>query len=214
MPTEIQHVHAAPRANATASSAVSAGPQPTVTAAELTEKVGYTRGVARNLTDDIEDLHTRTQTREWQDRTSTEAKKSVPMLLDELAELGFSWRDIARLVHVSVPAVRKWRAGGGSTGSNRRDLAALLAACKLIEEHYLIHDVASWFEVPVYTGCSITPADIYEAANVGLVFELANGHGDNERILDAFKPGWRDELHSSFEVFVADDGRPALRPRA
>lgn len=156
---------------------------------------------------------TATMAAEWQARTSTEAKESVPMLLDELAELGFSWRDIARLVHVSVPAVRKWRGSGGSTGSNRRDLAALLAACKLIEERYLIHDVAAWFEVPVFPGCSITPADIYEAANVGLVFELANGHGDNERILDAFRPGWRDELRSSFEVFVADDGRPALQDK-
>lgn len=33
-------------------------------------------------------------------------------MLSDLAELGFAWRDIARLVKVSVPAVQKWRKGG------------------------------------------------------------------------------------------------------
>lgn len=53
-------------------------------------------------------------------------------MLSDLAELGFAWRDIARLVKVSVPAVQKWRKGEKASGESHSRVASLLAACDLI----------------------------------------------------------------------------------
>ncbi len=56
-------------------------------------------------------------------RTDEAAKGAPADLLSELADLGFSWTSVARIVGVSIPAVRKWRQGDAVSGHNRRRLA-------------------------------------------------------------------------------------------
>jgi len=92
---------------------------------------------------DLDDLHQRSHEVEWRTLAADRARSSTTALLDELAAMGFAWRDVARLVGVSVPAVQKWRRGEGATGENRARLASLLAACDLIAAHYLVEDLAT-----------------------------------------------------------------------
>lgn len=183
----------------------------TQTAMELTQDSGWKRGVARLDSQEADGFHRNSIFEEWNQRTAIRARTAPGTLLEELGALGFSWRDVARMIGVSVPAVQKWRRGAGVTGENRGGLAALAAACDLIGEHYLVEDIASWFEVPILRGTPVTPIDLYASKRSDLVFEAANGHASPEDILNLFEPDWREHYRTSFEVFRAADGKPAIR---
>ncbi len=134
-------------------------------------------------------------------------------MLAELAELGFAWRDVARMARVTVQAIQKWRRGAGISGENRHGIASLLAACDLVAERYGIQGVASWFEMPLLPGVPVTPIDLWGAHRPDLVFDYASGHTGPEQILTAWDPEGRDRYRSSFEVFRAEDGRLSIRPK-
>lgn len=180
-------------------------------AARLTEDVGGGRSEARNLHEEYDDLHQRSHDVEWRAVTAARAKASVGSMLVDLADLGFAWRDIARLVGVSVPAVQKWRKGERASGDSRKKLASLLAACDLITDHYMVEEIASWFEMPLSSSAPITPIDLYASERADLVFEFASGHADPEALLTQFEPDWRERYRSEFEVFEASDGSRSIR---
>lgn len=180
--------------------------------AKLTDDAGHLTNRVQILREDTTDLHQRVIMQEWQSKSTDLVRQDMRTLLARLADNGFAWRDIARLVGVSVPAVQKWRQGGPATGQSRLQAAAALAACDLITEHYLVHDVASWFEVPVVLGYPITALDLYAAKQIQLVFSLATGNADPEQVLSAFDPDWRENYRSDFEVYQASDGL-AIRPK-
>lgn len=180
-------------------------------AARLTDEVGGNRSEARVLHERYDDLHQHIHDVEWRTVAAERAKSSVATMLAELADLGFAWRDIARLVHVSVPAVQKWRKGEKASGESRQRLASLLAACDLITDHYLVDEIASWFEVPLSVSAPMTPIDLYSADRADLVFEFASGHVDPEALLTQFDPDWRERYRSDFEVFEAGDGNRSIR---
>lgn len=180
-------------------------------AARLTEDVGGGRSEARILHMQYEDLHQRSRDVEWRAATAGRAKAGVATMLGDLADLGFAWRDIARLVGVSVPAVQKWRKGEKASGDSRKKLASLLAACDLIASHYKVEEIASWFEMPLSSLAPITPIDLYADDRTDLVFEFACGHTDPEAILTQFDPDWRERYRSDFEVFQAGDGKMSIR---
>jgi hypothetical protein len=161
--------------------------------------------------DGYQEWHEESRFGEWNIRTRERVKQSVSTLLDELASLGFAWNDIARMIGVSVPAIQKWRKGDGSTGENHQRVASLLAACDLISEHYMIGDVAGWFEVPVRMEIPIAPVDLWEAGHQRLVFEHAGGQETPDTILSRFDPEWRQRYYSDYEVFTAGDGKRAIR---
>jgi hypothetical protein len=199
-----------------ATAATDINPPPSLTetrtvAHVLTEQYGYIRQQARDLHEATDQLHQRRHYEEWNDRTRRRGRSSTQDLLNELAELGFAWRDIANLVGVSVPAVQKWRRGEGATGENRQKVASLLAACDLVAEHYGIQEVASWFEMPLLLGVPVAPVELWAGGRPDLVFDYASGHTDSDHILTAWDPGWRDRYRSDFEVFRADDGRRSIR---
>jgi hypothetical protein len=179
----------------------------------FTEETGDLSNRARLVKADVDDLHQNAIMHEWQKKSSDLVRQDIPSLLNRLADLGFAWRDVARLIGVSVPAVQKWRRGGPSTGASRLSAAAILATCDLIQEHYLVQDVASWFEAPVVFSYPVTALDLYAAKRVQLVFRLASGKADPEQVMSAFDPEWRDKYRSEFEVFEAEDGL-AIRPKA
>lgn len=190
------------------------GPLPGGTAlspSELTERVGDVQNQAKVLHDDVDELHLNVIMQEWQTKSTDLVRRDMSALLEQLAALGFAWRDIAQLIGVSVPAVQKWRRGGASTGQSRFNAAALLAACTLVVDHYMVQDIASWFEAPIVFGCPVTPLDLYATKKVQLVFRLATGKADPEQVLSAFNPDWRENYRSDFEVFSAPDGGLAIR---
>jgi transcriptional regulator with XRE-family HTH domain len=177
-----------------------------------TQELGYRRKVARASLEDAEEQHQEGYFNEWALRTGQRGKTAPAELLRQLGDLGFAWRDVARLLGVSVQALQKWRRGESVTGIRRRQIASLLAACDLIREHDGIEEVASWFEMPL-NDSPITPFDLWIGGRYDLVFEAASDQVDEESILTAFDPQWRERYASNFEVFRAADGKLALRPK-
>ncbi len=167
--------------------------------------------MARTLNNDVDNLHKRTHEDEWRTAAAERGKTNVKSMLTELADLGFAWRDIARMVGVSVPAVQKWRKGEKASGDSRIRVASLLAACDLITRHYMVEEIASWFEMPLSSSAPVTPIVLYAANRADLVFEFASGHVDPEALLSEFDPSWRERYRSDFEVFEAGDGSRSIR---
>ncbi|RYQ26500.1 hypothetical protein PG2029B_1097 [Bifidobacterium pseudolongum subsp. globosum] len=177
---------------------------------DLTESVGFTRSTVNVISTDVRKLHNNILNREWRQDTVRRSKQGVQSLLDDISDLGFSWNDVARLSGVSVPAVRKWRRGGQASGDNRMKLAALLAACDILGRHFMVEEVASWFETPM-PETPITPMDLYCANRVDLVFELASANMESREILDEFDPNWRKRYDSPFEVVEGEDGTSSIQ---
>src|SRR5215211_172766 len=146
----------------------------TGTVAKVIDDIGWTRQQARDLQEAVGALHQRGHYIAWNDRTGERGRSSAQEMLEELADLGFAWRDVARLVGVSVPAIQKWRRGEGTTGINRQKVASLLAACDLVAEHYGIQEVASWFEMPLLLGIPVAPVDLWAEDRPDLVFDYAS----------------------------------------
>ncbi|WP_454299557.1 hypothetical protein [Salana multivorans] len=148
---------------------------------------------------------------------TAEAKRDLPLaLLERLRNAGFAWRDVARLVGVSVPALQKWRRGDGVTPANRDRLARLVAVTEvLVSLGY--QDPVAWLEMPVSEGVALSPMDILAGASVESVVRLASATVESEvqLILDGFDPEWRAKYHDDgFEVYRATDGVPSIRARS
>lgn len=180
---------------------------------ELVEETGSLRSSTKFTAEDSSELHRRVQYQSWQQRTNERGKLAPAVLLDEIADLGFAWRDVARMIGVSVPAVQKWRRSGGVTGENRRRLATLLALCDEISGRYGIQEVASWFEMPISSQAPVTPIDLYAERHSTLVLDHAWNHCDTEDILTAYDPDWRERFRSDFEVYQDHDGEMSIRPK-
>ncbi len=185
----------------------------TQTSSQMTEDAGLLRSQVRQLSDDTQGLHRDSQLQEWTTRSSQRGKTAPLALLTHLSELGFSWRDIARMLGVSVAAIQKWRQGAGIGGENRRLLANLVAACDLIATHYFVDEIASWFEMPLVRSIPVTPIELYAGEQYQLLFDYASGHTDPEAVLSQLDPNWRQTYASEFEVFRAEDGQMSIRTK-
>ena len=192
---------------------------PTRTISDLVDDSGYLRNQTRILAADtthlqrIADvLHTDTLDAELRTMAQARSKEALENLLDRLSDLGFSWRDIARVVGVSVPALRKWRLGRTATGENRRRVATLVAFCDIADERFCISDVACWLEAPLDPQTPLTGLDLMASDRFDLALRLARDWGsDPQAVLDEFEPDWRDRYSSPVEVFTGPDGLPGLR---
>ncbi|MCX5601603.1 hypothetical protein OOK29_25975 [Streptomyces phaeochromogenes] len=191
--------------------------EPTSTAAtqlsDLAEAAGSLRSTTKVVHESTSELHKKMLFHSWLRRTAERGKLAPLVLLEEISDLGFAWRDVARMVGVSVPAVQKWRRSGGVTGENRFRLASLLALCDEISERYEIQEVASWFEMPLTSEAPVTPIDLHADGWTDLVLEHASGHGDVEQILTTYDPKWRERFRSDFEVYTDVDGGMSIRPK-
>lgn len=181
--------------------------------AELADRTGFLRSATRTLVDDVAEVHDGVLEVQLESRTDEAAKRGVPELLDELADLGFSWREIARAVGVTIPAVRKWRRGGSATGPNRRAIARFLAFVDVLRSDHLVDEVPSWLEMPI-GGTTLTGIDAYCAGEELVLLQHAAGHVTSDELLDRLDPTWRSTVDDRFEIITADDGEPMIRMRA
>lgn len=164
---------------------------------------------------DAKDLRDRTRTEDLRQRAAIKARSSVSTLLLELSmERGLSWSDLARMVGVSVSAVRKWRTGGDATSDKRQQLATLAAFLDMLAD-YAIEDPAQWMEMllPLPPEYRVRPIDLYEMGFAGALLDLADQQRDVESVMDEADPVWREARRSTFEVFRASDGDLAIRSR-
>lgn len=146
-----------------------------------------------------------------------ERARCAPMhALEQLADYGFAWRDIARVVGVSVPAITKWRKGAGVTGENRLKIARLLALIDMLSDRF-IGEPASWLEMPIQAGVGITRMDLLERGRYDLVLALASTHtgdGTVEYVLNETDKDWRETVvDNAFESYTAEDGVISIRPK-
>lgn len=182
-------------------------------ATTLTQEAGSLRFRVDVLGTDVKRLHQDVYTAEWRQRTQQLVRQASSELLNQLAELGFAWRDVARMVGVSVPAVQKWRKGAQTSPDNRLALASLLAAKEVVLRNTTIQDFAQWLEVPFIQGIPLAPMDLWAAGAYELVFEYALEQMSPEEMLDAFQPDWREAYASDWETFMAADGHLSIRSR-
>jgi transcriptional regulator with XRE-family HTH domain len=180
---------------------------------DITEQAGYLRNRTVAVSHDVADVHHRSLKFQLDTRIARLVTQDPVALLEELAEMGFGWRDIARMVGVSVPALRRWRNGEMPTGENRRAIAQLLAFIQIIRDDHLVFGPASWMEVPIADGTPLTGIDLYTAGHWELVFDLATLNCTPEEALDHAEPNWRERYHSDWEVGTAADGQPYIRSK-
>jgi len=186
---------------------------------EVVAEVGHLRSRTRLLGEDVAETdrevgeaYREALSEQLDAKARITAKRSVGDMLGELAGAGFSWRDIAALVGVSVPAVRRWRQGEAATGANRLAVARIVALVEVLRDDHLVSDVASWMEVPLVSAAPVTAIDLAAAGLFQEVVEIAANHSTGEDVLDGAQPGWRERYRSDYEVFEAPDGELGTRP--
>lgn len=178
----------------------------------LASEVGALRSGVGILSEDVAQVHGDSLQLQLESHTDQAAKRSPLDLLNELAERGFSWTSVARVVGVSIPAVRKWRNGNPLSGENRRNLALMVAFVNVLEEDHLIQDGASWLDMPLAES-SFTGIDVLAAGQAHELMQYAAGHIRSRALLGSAIPDWEDTLEDRFEVYEAPDGELAIRVR-
>ncbi len=197
----------------TGSSGVELPALPSQTMASITRQFGVLRDETSTLDADVVGRHRTVQRLSLEVRARDWARRDVPRLLQELSsQRGLGWSDIARLVGVSVQALRKWRGGEPATGEHRLAVARLAAFLDMLDDE-VISDPAGWLEMPLVAGYSSRYLDLYRAGRTDLLFELAGLRITPEQALDELTPDWRQRLRLEHEVFEAGDGQLSIRRR-
>lgn len=187
---------------------------PVERSASLVNRSWVLRSDSNNLHAEIIDGHTELVVEQLEANAQERAKAGTTALLAELADHGFAWVDIARLVGVSVPAIRKWRTGGAASSEKLLELTRVVALVDWLRDDKLIADVASWLEVPLSPSAPLTRMDLLQRGAHDLVIRSLVGDGlTPAAVLDEFEPGWRESYSSDFEVFTAGDGQRSIRPK-
>lgn len=151
---------------------------------------------------------------EWQQRVKSHSERSHEDMLSSLWESGLSWRDIARLLKVSIAAVQKWRSGEKMAPKNFARLRDFVAAYDTVAAHKPGVDVASWLDVPILTDVPVTPRNLWTDGDPSTFFEYALGDLKPEAALDAFDATWRQWCREDgFESFVGEDGVLGIRTK-
>lgn len=149
---------------------------------------------------------------EWQYRAKILSECSHEEMLSSLWDSGLSWRDIARILKVSIGAVQKWRAGERMAPNNFARLRDFVAAYNTVAAHKPDIDIASWLDIPILTDVPVTPRDLWTRGQPDGFFEYALGDRKAEAALNAYDPEWRQRYRNDgFESFVGEDGQLGVR---
>lgn len=194
--------------------------EPSVTSTTRTDLTDLREGFAtlRDTSRIIHDLsaggHEQVRRADLDQLAAENGRMQLQEVLTLISSRGFAWRDIARCLGVSVPALRKWRHGESATPANRAKAARFLAICEYLEHNALNPDVAGWFEFPLVPDPAITPLDLYAEGHESLVLDYAeHQEPDPIAVLDRYDPDWRSR-RSDFEVILAEDGMPSIQRRS
>ena len=152
-----------------------------------------------------------------EERQNRHAAKATVDLLALVSDAGFAWRDVARIMNVTVPAVQKWRREGGMSGLNRLRLARIVGLLELLESN-MVSEPVSWLEMPLRPEVAITKMDLLMVGRFDLVLELLSdddGAMPIDGILDEYDENWREKyVDNRFESFMAADGMMSVRPKS
>jgi len=145
--------------------------------------------------------------------TDQKIKLGLPALLAELSDdYGLGWSQIAKLVRVSVPAIRKWRTGGDITTPRLRALAQLAAFLKLLGDQD-IADPAAWLMNPLSTDLDrgLTKARLYAEGHDVELLDYADGFLNLEQLMQLaeISPA---EVHIENDLVMGQDGFYSIVP--
>lgn len=163
---------------------------------------------------EVYDTRRRLHLAELEDKTVERAKIAPTQALEQLSDYGFAWRDVARIIGVSVPVLNKWRKGTGINGENRLKIARLLALIDMLADRF-IDEPASWLEMPIIDNVGLNRLDLLQRGRYDLVLALASEHtsdGTVDSVMNEIDVNWRDNLvENTFETFAAEDGAISIR---
>lgn len=185
-----------------------------MTMASLTREYGKLRDQTSVLDADVGIDHRAAQLQTLELLARDRARDDVLTLLDVLStDRGLGWSDIARLVGVSVQAVRKWRRGEAVTGENRLAVARVVALFDMLSSETPVQDPAGWLEIPVIEGYALRHLDLYRLGRADLLFDLAHLRVSPEAAMAELTPEWRERYLLEHEVYEAEDGQRSVRQR-
>ena len=123
---------------------------------------------------------------------------------------GFAWADIAKMLNVSVPAIRKWRMHGGVSPDNHHKLAELAAFVQVLVATAQVHSPANWLLLRLVPGYTVISRDLYSSENAPLIVDYACENIAAEMMLDELVPDWRLTHRAEYEARQFDDGTMGL----
>lgn len=181
----------------------------------LTNRYAGMRGDLKALTTEVTDGHRAVRSWDLDDRTTLLARRAPTDLLESLAiDKGMAWANIAKLLNVSISALRKWRAGETMGPDNRHRLARLTAFMNLVEEVGPVVEPSGWLAMPLADGYTTTGEDVYRSGHLEDLLDLAAGHIGPRDLLTIHDPDWQRNAVSEWEVVDADDGERLIQRRS
>lgn len=112
------------------------------------------------------------------------------LLIQLSEEFGCSWTLVAKVVGVSIPAIRKWRHGGEITDAHQQRLARLVAAFDSLFRMG-IDSPASWLDRRIWPDIPVRRFEALAVDGGDLVLAYAAGQCDAVALLNAVVPRWR-----------------------
>ncbi len=170
----------------------------------LAEQKAAVREVSR-VADDRREWHETTVRALLSERADTKARQGLIGLLGELTDVrGLGWSELARLVGVSVPAVRKWRNGGDVTPPRMLALSRLAAFLELLAVEG-VQDPAAWLSLPLDDPADgTTKSEIFTAGHAPALLLYAKQELSQKELLE--RAGLATSPPSRNQLVMAEDG--------
>lgn len=178
----------------------------------LTRRTAGLRDVVALVAQDTQALHLEVVDMTLGDQTARiNLSRTLVSMLEELADAGMSWAEIAAVAEVTPAAVRKWRRGGDAAATKRMAVAQLLALLEMLGE-VSVAEPTAYLISPVVPETTMTVLDMFRAGRHDLVLDLACQRKSASAVLDEFEPAWRTKAGRRFIVQASEDGERTLVP--
>jgi len=186
----------------------------TLTVTERMHSAERWRGHVERSYDEARDGHRDVIGRKLDDDAQRMATgpESLTEVITHLGTYGFAWTDVARIVGVSVPALRKWRMQKGINSAHAFSLARLVAFAQYLREEGGVDDVVAWLALPIRSGVPISFMDVVAKGGMIDICEYTRSWIAADTILDTWIPGWHDRFRQRFEIVETADGERGIRP--
>lgn len=180
---------------------------------QATKHAASLRDHAGMVTADVALLHENYLQALLNSETDDKVKVGLSALLVELTEgYGLGWSDIARLVKVSVPAIRKWRNGGEISPQRLHAVAQLAAFLKILHDNDVV-DPAAWIATPISPEVdrSLTKASMYADGHSVPLLAYADDHISLEQLLRLVGVA-PDKIAAKTQLVRGEDGSISIVP--
>lgn len=150
--------------------------------------------------------------RVYESRRREALNSRVADTLNDLAlTYGAAWVDIAAILGVSVPGLRKWRLAEAKPRRHHRERLAAYVACLAALRECGVDEPAGRLEVRLLDSYSVTLAQLFEPERVPQILRYASGDLTAVEVLDALSPDWREVYAAKTQIYLDGDGELAMR---